>query len=106
MMEYIREAESLSSLTNNQTLQESLARAFVNSIANNINQRIVAGLLLTDIYTFQEAKAIVERVYAHSENNFNRDRVVNYLAFMANTNPDPLITLIQIVQTMCNKMSE
>jgi hypothetical protein len=31
----------------------------------------MAGLLPTDIYTFQEAKAIVERVYAHSENNFN-----------------------------------
>jgi hypothetical protein len=64
----------------------------------------MAGLLPTDIYTFQEAKVIVEQVYAHSENNFNRDQVVNYPAFITNTNPDPLITLTQAVQTICNKM--
>jgi hypothetical protein len=93
MVEYIQETENLSALTTNATLQKSLARAFVNSIVNNINQRIVAGLLSNDIYSFQETKAIVKKVYTHSENNYNHDQIVNYPAFSANTNSDPLLTL-------------
>lgn len=37
--------ETLSPLTTNQTLQESLAQALVNRISNTLNQNIVASLL-------------------------------------------------------------
>ncbi|KAI9771946.1 MAG: hypothetical protein M1839_002579 [Geoglossum umbratile] len=104
--DYIKYAENLSGLTNNPTLQQGLARAFVIGIADSINQRIVTSQLPKNGYTFDEAREVVERVYSYPSSSSNQDRIVDYPVFATNPTLDPTAALIQILETMCNKMAE
>ena len=101
ILEYIQEGETLAALALNKDMAFLVAQAFIDGLNNHKHKQILDLVLPDDLYTFQEVKAAVQKLYSCSP---SITPAFAYPATAASIQPDPISAMTQAFQNVCNKM--
>jgi hypothetical protein len=82
----------------------------VDEIRNAQDRRIIAGIIPSITYTFEEARTVVQKIYTTPSNIPGYEPTAAYGAFAANLTPssnaDPLAAILAAVQGLGDKILE
>jgi hypothetical protein len=99
--DYIWESEMLVALALDKDIAFLVAQAFVDELNNHEHKQMLDLVLPDDLYTFQEVKAAVWKLYSHS---LGITLTFAYPTAAASIQPDPIVAMIQAFQSVCDKM--
>ena len=86
----------------NEDMAFTLAQAFIDSLNNTQHQQMLDLILLDTLYTFQDVKTAIQKLYTRSQEVTS---AFVYLAATAVVETDPIAKMTQTLQLMCDKIA-
>ncbi|KAI9854203.1 MAG: hypothetical protein M1813_001335 [Trichoglossum hirsutum] len=99
---YLKEGEELAALAPNEQMEFSLAQSFIEGLNDQQHRQILDLNLPDNIYSFQEVKTAVKKLYIQSPESTSASA---YSVAATAVEADPLQKVTQALQLICDKMT-